>query len=394
MADGQFTSVVSKDRNANALTNPIYTQLSDGAAALGVTAGALDVNVASGSVTVTATNLDIRDLVHTQDNVGLGDGTVLLDLVVLNSAYSGTANVMPVAGRYQATPDTYGDGDATAILTDANGKIVISNPGGTEYVEDVAAAQPATGNTFLVERDDVLAGITPIEGDWTKLYANANGALWVKHDGDITIADGGNSITVDGTVAVSSVGGTVAVTQSGVWNIGTVASITADVNIADGGNSITVDAVALDIRTITKATDSIQISKDTAVNSETNPIYVYQTNSVVSGNEVHDYDVAVAVASDATANHDYTVTGGTFLLKEVIISGSGNVKAEIQVGPLASLATKAVVFLTGRQGDTKVVEFNPPIEVPVTGTGTVRIIKTNRQGAATDLYSTIIGSDV
>jgi hypothetical protein len=114
--------------------------------------------------------------------------------------------------------------------------------------------------------------------------------------------------------------------------------------------------------------------------------------------EVHDYDTAAAVASDATSNHDYTVTGAgtesTFLLKSVIFSGSGNVKAEIQTGPVASLATVAVGFLTGRQGDTKQLFFDPPVEVPVTSTGTVRVIRTNRQGSATDVYSTIIGQEV
>jgi len=50
---------------------------------------------------------------------------------------------------------------------------------------------------------------------------------------------------------------TINAVQSGVWDIGTVTSITNDVNIADGGNSITVDAVDLDIRDITAVSDSI-----------------------------------------------------------------------------------------------------------------------------------------
>lgn len=53
---------------------------------------------------------------------------------------------------------------------------------------------------------------------------------------------------------------TINAVQSGVWDIGTVTtltSITNDVNIADGGNSITVDAVDFDIRDLTAASDSI-----------------------------------------------------------------------------------------------------------------------------------------
>ena len=136
------------------------------------------------------------------------------------------------------------------------------------------------------------------------------------------------------------------------------------------------------------------VSRDNAANTELNPIVVHTTNTVLSGNEIHDYDTAAAVVSDASDNHDYVVTGTTFLLKSVIVAGSGNIKFEVQTGPDATLATVAVGFLTGRQGDTKQLFFDPSIEVPVTGTGTVRIIRTNRQGSATDLYSTIIGNDV
>jgi len=55
----------------------------------------------------------------------------------------------------------------------------------------------------------------------------------------------------------------IAATQSGVWNIGTVTTLTGitnDVNIADGGNSITVDALNLDIRDLVFATDKVDVS--------------------------------------------------------------------------------------------------------------------------------------
>lgn len=58
--------------------------------------------------------------------------------------------------------------------------------------------------------------------------------------GAVNIQDGGNSITVDGTVAVSSVGGTVAVTQStSPW---------------------VVSATDLDIRNLVFATDKVDVS--------------------------------------------------------------------------------------------------------------------------------------
>lgn len=58
--------------------------------------------------------------------------------------------------------------------------------------------------------------------------------LAISSAGKITsvIEDGGNSITVDGTVAA---------TQSGTWDIGTVGTITNVVHIDDNSSSITVD---------------------------------------------------------------------------------------------------------------------------------------------------------
>lgn len=111
-----------------------------------------------------------------------------------------------------------------------------------------------------------------------------------------------------------------------------------------------------------------------------------------SGTEVHDYDHAVATGSGASTNHDYTVANTTFLLSKVLISSSGKGRYEVQFGPIASLVTIAVGFLE-KDSNSEIV-FDPPLPVPVTGTGTLRVIKFNRQAAATDYYTTIMGEDI
>ena len=82
MADGAFPSLVSKDRNVNATSNPIYTSLVDAAGdQIAIDAsGFLTVNV-NGTVTVSASDLDIRDLTHVSDSVSIGDGTTLADVL-------------------------------------------------------------------------------------------------------------------------------------------------------------------------------------------------------------------------------------------------------------------------------------------------------------------------
>ena len=73
-------------------------------------------------------------------------------------------------------------------------------------------------------------------------------------------------------------------------------------------------------------------------------------------------------------------------------SGSGTIKAEMLVCPIGSLVEVSVAFLTRKEGVTQSVFFYPTVGVPLARTGTVRVILTNRRGSATDVYSTIIGS--
>lgn len=226
----------------------------------------------------------------------------------------------------------------------------------------------------------------------------------------VTIEDGGGSITVDGTVAA---------TQSGTWDIGTVTtltSITNDVNIADGGNSITVDAVDLDIRDLAFATDTVDVSGSSVTVSATNldirdlsaatdsiaahlfdeagvaysltnPLPVEMVSDS-SGDEISNYNTSAAVAKNASVNHDYTVTAAkTFLGVNAWISGSGKLKVQV----LVNGAVKFVGFNS---------TANPNVAIPMekivkaAATQVVRITITNLDNQAQDLYSTLLGLEI
>ena len=596
IGDGSNTAAI----NSAGTTDSLYVSITDGTNDLAIDgSGYITANV-NGSVTVTASDLDIRDLVNTQDSIAIGDATNIVDVLTVNSAYGATPNTFGLVGKYESSLTTYDDGDAVPLALDSNGKIIISNPGaGQEYTEDVAAPAAATGIANLMERVDTPAAITPAAGDWSKMYCNANGSMWVAIDGSVTvtasdldirdltsvsdsvevlqstasnlnatvvasdldirdlastqdevaIGDGTNQLDLvvinsaygatpvampiagkyeatpttydDGDavpllvdengrlqIDISSISGIPSNTDDSAFTIGSdlvspigaLADETAPdsvdegdiglvrmglnrvlyvqpfdgtnkqpmmdaaaragyVQVTDGTNtqptmdantragyviltdgtndvdidasgyltvnvngSVTVTASDLDIRDLSHTTDSVaigdgtdtwsidgsgfgqvdiaaqsltavKISKDANANSETNPIWVKVTDTV-SGAEQHDYDTAAAVASDASSNHDYTVTATkTFLLKSVIAAASGAMKIEIQVGPVASLATVAVAF-TNAADLTEQIVFDPPVEVPDTSTGTIRVIRTNRENKAMDVYSTIIGSEV
>jgi hypothetical protein len=200
-----------------------------------------------------------------------------------------------------------------------------------------------------------------------------------------TIDDGaGNRLTIDGSGFITSnINGTVTVSATDL-DIRDLTHVSDSVSIGDGTTLAdvldgTIDALYV---AITDGTEALAINADGSINVAVVP---------TAGTKVHDYKTATPGAG-ASDNHDYTVAGTTFELSRVQWGGSGKIKVEVQYGPIASLATVAVGF--SEKDGKDYIEFNPVLEVPATGTGTVRVIVTNRQGAAVDVYSTIMGVDV
>jgi len=344
MADGSFPGLVSRNRDVNSVTNEIFSGITDGTDQLLITAaGEISVDAITTSVTpgTAAANLGkavddaggatdtgvallaLRDDVLTTltpvdgDYVRLRvDSTGALhttstsanaSVIVDDSAFTPAVSSVTAVGFFadETAPDSVDEGDIGAarmtldrrqlqVLTDADTEARRLNLA----EEDIASAGSDTGIASMAVRDDILATLTPADGDYTFLRTDSLGALWVRP-------------------------------------------------IEEG----------------------------------------------TSGTEIHDFTTTASLASDTTTNHDTTSAATTFLLKSVIFSGSGSVKAEIQAGPLATLVTVAVGFLTGRQGDVKQLFFDPPVEATGT-TPTIRVILTNRQGSASDVYSTVIGNDI
>lgn len=296
------------------------------------------------------------------------------------------------------------DGTTAVTLTGSSLNVNVTGgaTGGTQYAEDSAAVSGDMGNVALVVRKDTIGSNVSTDGDYATLLQDANGRLYTQ------IHDGGNSITVDGTVTVTQPTGSnlhvqidagSAVIGHVITDSGSTTAVTGNVTVVqptgtnlhtviDSG-TVTVTATALDIRPLTLAADAVKVSANSTANSQSNPIYVAVTNPIVTG-EVNDYSTATP-AGGATSNHDYTVVTA-MKLKSVEFACSGAMKVEIQVGPVGSLVTKAVGFIPS-QGGTKQIFFDPPIEIPTTSTGTVRVIRTNRNLLSADVYSTILGLD-
>lgn len=111
-----------------------------------------------------------------------------------------TGSALLVVRDDSLTTLTPADGDYTTLRVSSTGALhVTGGGGGTEYTEDVATANPIVGTATMMERDDALATLTPIEGDWAAMRCSATGALWVAVDGTVTV--GSHAVTNAGTFA-------------------------------------------------------------------------------------------------------------------------------------------------------------------------------------------------
>lgn len=188
-----------------ALGNGILIQGDDGTDRQNVavdTSGNLQVDIAADSaggveiVQDTAADLNVTEANSTSIKTAV---ETLDDIVVAEDAAHSTGDkgVMFLAVRQDSQADFGADGDYVPLSIDSSGAVrVTGGGGGTEYNEDDAAPANPTGSATLAERDDALAGLTPAEGDWTHLYTDANGALWV-HDNALDAALSGSELQVD-----------------------------------------------------------------------------------------------------------------------------------------------------------------------------------------------------
>lgn len=198
----------------------------------------LDVNVAN-TVAISATDLDIRDLSHTQDSVKVGDGTDFLAINAdgsINATVSATnldirdlafaTDKVDVSGSsvtvtatdldirdLTAVSDSVKIGDGLGVfatfhadtgmnvhLTNAADIQVATN---SEYAEDSASAGGDIGNYVLSIRQDTLASSTSASGDFQSFKTDALGRLWM-NDTNQSMAHSAVSVTNTATDLVAS----------------------------------------------------------------------------------------------------------------------------------------------------------------------------------------------
>jgi hypothetical protein len=253
------------------------------------------------------------------------------------------------------------DGDYSQISVNSKGAVAIQDGGNSITVDgtvtlgansgvdigdvDVTSVTPGFGTAnlgkkedgphtsgdvgvfALAVRNDTRAIITSNDGDYSQISVDSQGA--------VSINDGGNSITVDGTVGVSgtvTVSGTVAATQSGTWILGAnsgvdIGDVTINnaggasaVNIQDGGNSITVDGTVA----FSNTTIAVTNTGTFAVQAAQSGTWVLGANSGVDIGDVTVNNAAGAAAVNIQDGGNSITVDGTVAATQ---SGTWNVVA-------------------------------------------------------------------
>jgi hypothetical protein len=292
---------------------------------------ALDVGI-----NVAGVQIDPRDMraLTSADIVTVEQGTSpwIVKDVAAGAVAGGTAGTFSLlaGGIYNATPLTLTDGQQAALQVDASGKLLVSASVTSSDDHDYGTVGAATLRTAAQ-------------------LGNATGAAaW----------DFGASSAQ--TLRVAALVGN----ASGLASFG---------NGATGAQTLRVAA---------------NLAVGGADVSGANPVPV-TISGATTGTEVLDFAQASAVAASSSSTHSYAVTSTkTLTLQQVVAAGSGKIKVAISMGTTGSEVLKAVLF-NSTSSPNVVYTFAAPQQLA--DTESVKVVITNLDKQAQDLYSTIEG---
>ena len=347
-----------------------------------------------------------------------------------------------IGGQYNSTLPTLTTGQQSAIQVDSRGRLLVTasstddhNYGvvGSNTLRTAAQIGNATGaadfnygaigaQSLRVASQignatgaaDFNAGATGAQT--LRVTANQGAPGTAANGWFVKLTDGTNttSITAAGEVKVD-------ITQplpAGSNNIGSVNQGTSPWVVTSNNFPTTVDTnygtvgantirTAAQIGNATGAADSnngatgaqtLRVAANLAVAganvSATNPVPV-TFSSAPLGTAVNDYNTVAAVASNATSNHDYTITSAkTFQGKKIWASASGLMKIEVRVSPDGTAFSTLWVGFNSTADPNITIDMDEMVFLE-SGTGSkIRIIRTNMDKKSMDVYSTISGTEV
>jgi hypothetical protein len=272
-----------------------------------------------------------------------------------------------IAGQYNTILPVLTTGQQAAIQVDSSGRILVNTSNTDDHNYGVVGANTLRTAAQIGNATGAADFNNGATGPQTlRVAANQGTSPWVTSVTNLpATTDTNYGVVGPNTLRTASQIGNA--TGAADFNFGTVGAQTLRV-AAEVGNA-------------------------TGINSATNPLFV--TESATSGTSVNDYKDAVAIASGASDNHDYTVTAGkTLYLDQIESSGSGKAKMMLAIETGVATGVFTTRFVQFNSTATSDMSLHLANAITVPAGVRVRVTMTNRDLLAADLYSTISGSEI
>lgn len=379
----------------------VTTKTTDGSGTgITSTGAALDVNLKTSSITL---NVSDTALELAQASTTSGQKGILAQAAVTTAAPSYSNN------QTDPLSLTVGGG-LRADLASAVGTTLLVNTGatgaGSPRVTVAVDAATVAGSASLPSGSNLIgkAGIdqtTPGTTNAVSLAQVGATTLLVNTGatgaGSPRVTVAVDSATVAGSATLpsgSNLVGKVGIDQTtpGTTNAISVAQIGATTVLTGNG------ATGAGSQRVTISNDNtaiaIKLNDSTgSAFSNANPLPVTVT-ATEPGTQVNNYNTAAAIAAAATSNHTYTITSSkTFTLKKVWAAASGKMKIEVQTSPDGAAFTSFWVGFNSTANPCISIDLGL-ITIATSGVSSaIRVIRTNLDTAAQDVYSTISGTE-
>lgn len=217
----------------DAANDSIVSWTADGTGNLiGSTSGALNVFLTNTSVAVTATNLDIRDLSHTQDSVKIGDGT---DFLAVNT--DGSINITDNGGSLTV--------DGTVAATQSGSWTVAATQSGTWTTGRTWNLASGSDSVTAIQGTSPWVTSATQSGTWTVGLSEDHNYGTVGAATLRTAAQIGNASGAADFGAGSTSAQTLRVALASDTSISTSDAALANTSVAAAAQSVTTTAAAL-----------------------------------------------------------------------------------------------------------------------------------------------------
>ena len=300
-------------------------------------------------------------------------------------------------------------GRVAVKLDDGNGNIITSQANGVQRALDVgidvAGVQiDPRAVRALTSSDVVTANIKDSSGAsitlGTKVSASSIPVVLASDQASINIINAADGSVTGGTT------GTKSQLAGGIFNTALPTLTTGQQAAAQFDSSARLIVAPLTSSSIVKSqlqdNSGTAITLGSKVSASSMPVVIASDQgaipvtiqSFVAGTEVNDYNTAVAVAAGATSNHDYTITTTkTFKGKKIWATSSGKMKIEVQVSPDGTTFNTKWVGFNSTANPNIIIDLDL-LSFTDSGTGSkIRVIRTNKDLLAMDVYSTLSGNE-